>query len=294
VFSHGWRARFKRSSEFQPKNTSFCLLNNADVATLLPDTWLRDVVIDTFLHVSALLFTRKGFADGRAPVTVFDSHFMTAYREGLRDADWKSSRMYLFLSDPVKSQIPLDQMFASDIVMPIHVDGNHWILALIPRRSQQAGSPCRTIYVLDPFQNGVQRTSLMDHLVRWLAKHFPDDAVEQVFTPPGLPCQTDSVNCGVYVSMYAYHWMERGTLPTAADFKAVDCAAFRTFMAHTLLSAADAYEGIHTLFPRRVDLPAVYLAMPTNAKYPFNTSLAAAAPARPVRGRGAPDNPINL
>ena len=77
----------------------------------------------------------------------------------------------------------------------------------------------------------------MARLVALLKHLFPEDTIHEFYTAPAIPYQTDAFNCGVYVCMYAYHWLQRGTLPTTTDFSRFDCPAFRSFMSQTLAKA---------------------------------------------------------
>lgn len=212
--------------------------------------WLSDIVVDTFLHVAALNLAAQRQAGSnllRPPVVVFDSFFMRCLSEGRHDDAWKARRMKEYLATTTPP-LPKADVFAGDIVIPMHVDGNHWILVFVQRRS--SGSGPRKVYVLDPLQNRAPRRSVMNRVVAWLKEELPGEAVDQAFGVPWLPAQTDGFNCGVYVCMYAYFYMDRGVFPTAADFKVADCAAFRMFMVHTLKTAASV-GGLRATFPRR-------------------------------------------
>ena len=128
----------------------------------------------------------------------------------------------------------------------------------------------------------------MARLVALLKHLFPEDTIREYYNEPAIPYQADTVNCGVYVCMYAYHWLQRGTLPTTTDFSRFDCPAFRSFMSHTLAKAVSSpSESIAKKYPPRCVIPRVFLAMPTVCQPPFDT-----APPRQTTGRGAASCPL--
>ena len=221
----------------------FCV-DNLAVATLNATKWLDGDVISSFLYLQVLQRALQPGTDRAHRVTIFDSYFFRNLRVGLRDPAFKADRMVTWMSGrTVKKQLTLDEAFSGDILFPLHHAENHWLLVIIPRLTTVPGryatSP-RVVYVLDPYGRGIAHVSHFRLIAAWLQCACPDDVrpVTPIYEVREIPRQRDMFSCGVYVSMFAYHWIWCGTLPTPEDFDDRKAAAFRLFMAHTIRDAS--------------------------------------------------------
>ena len=74
-----------------------------------------------------------------------------------------------------------------------------------------------------------------------------------------LPKQTDSTSCGVFISFYAYYWINYRKFPTTGDFVQAQVPDLRLFMASRLSSVAHGGLSTHLernkLRPDMNDLP---------------------------------------
>jgi hypothetical protein len=231
--------------------------------------WLSGQLINLFLSVVTLqraLTTFSAHATDRAAVdqqrvTIFDTHFFTKLRAAASSANATlvehARAMVAFLETRAVTdfQPSLAAAFTGDILIPIHANGNHWLLAIIPQQTVRASRDGtltavkgpRHVYLLDPMSGLIKQAGRMDALLAFLQVALPNDQrpIIPVYSVPDLPCQSDMTSCGVFVCLYAHHWLLRGTLPKVRDFGrdiSTVPAHFRLFMAQTL-DLALAHEG---------------------------------------------------
>ena len=219
-------------------------VDNNDVATLSGTKWLDGGTISTILHLQVLQRALQPGVDRAHRVTIFDSYFFRNLKDGTKDLDFKAARMVSWMSGrTVKKQLTPDEAFSGDILFPLHHGENHWLLVIIPKLLIAPGkfaSGPRVVYVLDPYGYGVKHVSHFCLIAAWLQRAYPDDVrpVTPIYEVRDIPQQGDMFSCGVYVSMFAYHWIWCGTLLTKGDFADAKAAAFRLFMAHTISEAS--------------------------------------------------------
>ena len=125
--------------------------------------------------------------------------------------------------------------FQRDILIPIHVNGNHWILAILSLR-------LRTIIIADGYRH--RYPIIEQNLLRWYSdacSSFNIICDVQSWTiisgqnlPSSLPSQTDTTSCGVFVCMFAYYWLREQRLPVSSDFHQRNRNHLRLYIANCI------------------------------------------------------------
>ena len=144
----------------------------------------------------------------------------------------------------------------TEAVIPVHINNNHWILAVVNCR-------VHVVYLLDPYQRQSQTHRNVSNLLVMLFSRIVSNGSTASWTVetviPNLPKQTDGTSCGVFVSFYAYFWINYRRFPTTQDFVQETVPHLRLFMASRLLSFARGGLSTHlersNLRPDMNDLP---------------------------------------
>ena len=208
-----------------------------DFKSLKGREWLTGILIDDFLFLENLIPRLVLPPDSavrpvncRPNVVVFSSQFFNALNNGMYTDENKVDTMMRYLETQGRT------FFASttEIIMPVHVNGNHWLLVVII-------FSCRTLYLLNPYHIVAPCVPVSTLLLKWLSRVMPDvisSSWNVRYTAATLPKQhkDDATSCGIFVTMYAYYWSLYRRFPDDKDFTQDDVPALRLFIASRLLS----------------------------------------------------------
>ena len=209
-----------------------------DFVSLQGNTWLTGEIINDFLF-SEILFPRLTLQDEhgeraiccRPDVIVFDSYFFRCLNRNGYTIDANVTHMITHLESRGRSAFVPN----TEAVIPVHINGNHWILAV-------ADYTVRILYLLDPKQLPREKHPYVSKL---LTKFFSSLDLHGTNTPwtiqtvvTNLPKQTDDTSCGIFISFYALYWINYRKFPTTRDFVQDQVPNMRLFMASRLSSVA--------------------------------------------------------
>ena len=193
-----------------------------DIATIRPDKWLNDEVINLFMK---LLDARSQAAtDAALPKCYFaQTNFYTKLAEGPNGYCYKDVRRWTKKVD----------VFTKDLlIVPIHCHGNHWTLAVVNFKSK------RFEYYDSLFGS---EDMVLKHLRRWLEdehqekKKAPYDTGEWIDMvwgqASGTPQQRNGSDCGVFMTRTADFLSRDAKL----DFSQSEMAYFRRRMVYEIL-----------------------------------------------------------
>ncbi|KAF8597822.1 cysteine proteinase, partial [Ceratobasidium sp. AG-I] len=177
-----------------------------DFQRLRPGRWLNDEVVNFYLAI-----VRQ-----RAENYVFNTFF------------YEKCDQY----ESVKGWTNNINIFTKNMIfIPIHIDGNHWICAVIRPQSM-------VIEIYDSMK--VERRNVYQRLCKYLVQEYrerrlgrikPADWVYHV--NPDAPMQSGSVDCGVFVCQYI-DYLSRGCTP---DFGEENMVELRDKMVNEILDA---------------------------------------------------------
>ena len=178
------------------RNCNGKTVKKISMRTLYPGRELNDEIIN---HFYSLLQTESNEKFLLNQQNVFlNTYFIAALKDGYcfdKVKNWRFRQHFgdLFLQDKV--------------IIPCHVNGNHWTCAIL-------GIKSKTIHYLDPLV-----VKARDDIPRLLIHYLEDEwnafkrkrlfnRLEWKVVKPGygeIPRQTNNHDCGVYVCMYAYY-----------------------------------------------------------------------------------------
>eukprot|EP00529_Nitzschia_sp_RCC80_P012873 CAMPEP_0113506482 /NCGR_PEP_ID=MMETSP0014_2-20120614/35928_1 /TAXON_ID=2857 /ORGANISM="Nitzschia sp." /LENGTH=589 /DNA_ID=CAMNT_0000401973 /DNA_START=39 /DNA_END=1808 /DNA_ORIENTATION=- /assembly_acc=CAM_ASM_000159 len=192
--------------------------SRADLQTLLPGNWLSGDIIDAFFK---LLKKRDKNLNGDCADCVFlTSYFYTKLTEGAPT----STDMYKY--ETVKKWgTSAGGIFGKKVYVPVNLDRNHWILAMMDARIETNG---KTVELFDSCRRknkAEKHGAVTANLTRYLA----DEHLHKQKAPLNIsqwtmlgtnreaPIQTNGFDCGVFVCMYAY-FLTLGNGPAEFQF----------------------------------------------------------------------------
>ena len=221
-----------------------------DFTSLKGCKWLTGRIINDFLF-HEILFPRLAYQNGEFPmscrpnVVLFDTLFYKSITRLGYSVETNVNEMIIYLESRGRS-VYVD---TTEIIMPIHVNNNHWILAIMDFKF-------RTLYLIDPYQRSRERhTQISQVLLELLSRLAPDYTGRWTLLTAitNLPKQTDGYSCGVFVAFYAMFWFKYRKFPSTEDFTQQQVPHMRLFMASRLSSAARG--DLHALLQRNGLLP---------------------------------------
>lgn len=179
----------------------------ADLRTVVGTNWLNDVVIDLYLSLVAQQAVPS--SGERSLVHVFTTHFYNV----LHNRGYEAVRRWTESVD----------LFSFDLVLvPIH-DSDHWSLVALRMAEQsfefydsmgRRNVPCfRTL----------MKYLREEHMDKRRKPLHPDDMWECHFVT-GIPIQTNTNDCGVFVCLYAECLVRKSPFSfSARDIKRLRC-----------------------------------------------------------------------
>jgi sentrin-specific protease 1 len=219
------------------------LLSVRDMYTLRPQEWLNGDIIAAYFNK----LSERHKRGSSSMKFLFHNTFLMNFFQKLpyaHGAEWSR------LNEKMKRwcrKCDVDVFEAEMTFIPIHVHGNHWILAVIDMRE-----PVKEVSVFDSL--GVNGDKWMTEIKRYLAFEYarlPEhrkvmanisfhDEKEWSFNDTeslaragiDVPLQENKFDCGVFTSMYA-DYMSQGKLMT---FSQSDMPQFRYKMAISLMT----------------------------------------------------------
>ena len=150
--------------------------------------------------------------------------------------------------DLVKSHGGSDS-FGRTWVIPVHVGGCHWVLALV-------NVARNTIQLLDPWKSATgvdhscqgKRAHVLDAIALLMSAVRAECHAQQPVAVPTLSIlpapttllrQADGNSCGIVVLIYIMYLVRRSVLPTADEFALVSSTARRLMVLDLFLTADD-------------------------------------------------------
>ena len=222
-----------------------------DIAQLHGNNYVTGTGIRTFLH-SVQEFNQNSTCIIQTP-DVF---------AGLWDHENKT---YRFRSG---QEFPNSNHLENDIIFPIHVPG-HWILGVI-----RCHNTLREIIIIDPLGNKQKERG--DVLLRWLEdehllrnKNFIRNEWNIYYNRNNLPRQRDGTECGVFVSMFAFHYIVFKKHPTTSDWDTPMLPKLRLFIAYQIFRLLEHHLALHNRLPY-FHTELIDLINDNDEEHPFN------------------------
>mmetsp|Transcript_23014 Transcript_23014/g.54619 ORF Transcript_23014/g.54619 Transcript_23014/m.54619 type:complete len:556 (+) Transcript_23014:112-1779(+) len=192
--------------------------SGADLQTLLPGNWLNGDIIDAFFKL--LKKRDKNLNGDCADCGFLTSYFYTKLTEGAP----ASTDMYNY-ETVNKWGTSAGGIFGKKVYVPVNLDRNHWILAMMDARIETNG---KTVELFDSCRRknkAEKHGAVTANLTRYLA----DEHLHKQKAPLNIsqwtmlgtnreaPIQTNGFDCGVFVCMYAY-FLTLGNGPAEFQF----------------------------------------------------------------------------